>query len=190
MSDSPLIDLKLTEPLTKLIETVGNGIGVLYEPTRIRRKARADADAIKILAAGRIQAQGLEARAQTRLHHIELRRQKNIEAIVQQAAYQMPKEVSSKPVDEDWVADFFGACQDVGNDNLQSLWARLLAGEVTSPGSFSRRTLHAVKMMTKEDANLFTKLAGFVWRAPEQPLYLVNGKICAFLERIADRSES
>src|SRR5262245_15631678 len=36
----------LTEPVTKLIESISTGIGVLYEPIRIRRKAQADAEAI------------------------------------------------------------------------------------------------------------------------------------------------
>jgi hypothetical protein len=40
------IDLKaLSIPATKLIETVASGIGILYEPRRIREKAKADADA-------------------------------------------------------------------------------------------------------------------------------------------------
>jgi hypothetical protein len=183
-SEGPsLVNLNLTEPISKLIETVGNGIGILYEPRRIREKAKAEADALKILTEGRLQAQEIEACAQARFHYIELRRQKNIEEIVRQAADQMPKEVSGQPVDQDWVADFFGHCQDVGNETLQSLWARLLAGEVTNPGSFSRRTLHTIKMMSKEDADLFTKLAGFIWRAPRQPIHLVTGKSGALLER-------
>lgn len=184
MSDSPLIDLHLTEPITKLIETVGNGIGVIYEPKRILKKAKADAEALKVLAVAKAQAQEIEARAEARLHYIEMRRQMNIEAIVRLAAGQIPKEVSSQPVDQDWVADFFGHCQDVGNETLQSLWARLLAGEVANPGSFSRRTLYTVKLMSKDDADLFTKLAGFVWRAPERPIYILTGKSSSLLESV------
>lgn len=89
---SPLINLNLTEPISKLIETVGNGVGILYEPKRIRKKALAEAEALKISTEGRLQAQELEARAQIRLDYLELRRQKNIEAIVGQAASQMPSE--------------------------------------------------------------------------------------------------
>jgi hypothetical protein len=46
-----LIDLKaLSEPACKLIETVGYAIGALYEPTRIVRKAKAEAKAMKVQA--------------------------------------------------------------------------------------------------------------------------------------------
>ena len=34
----------LTEPITKLVESVADAIGVLYEPTRIVKKAKADAE--------------------------------------------------------------------------------------------------------------------------------------------------
>ena len=46
-----LIDLgKLSKPISKLIEAVSQGIGTLYEPTKIRRKAKAQADAALIKA--------------------------------------------------------------------------------------------------------------------------------------------
>jgi hypothetical protein len=181
---SSLINLNLTEPITKLIETVSAGIGTLYEPARIRKKAKAEAEALKISTEGKIQAQDIEARAQMRLQYLELRRQKNIEKIIQQAADEMPNEVSGRPVEEDWTVDFFGQCQDVGDETLQSLWARLLAGEVANPGSFSRRTLHTVRMMDKRDADLFTKLAGFVWETPERSAHLVAGNSRELLEKI------
>ena len=38
----------LEKPLTKLIEVVSKGIGVLYEPTRINNEAIAQAEALEI----------------------------------------------------------------------------------------------------------------------------------------------
>lgn len=164
-SDNPLFDLKsLTEPVSKLIETIGNGIGIVYEPTRIRRKAKAEAEALQILADGSSKAAEVTWRAQTRLDYLELRRQKNIEAIVKSSSLHLPEKVSSQPVDEDWIVGFFGQCQDVGDIDMQSLWAKLLAGEVATPGSFSKRTLSTVRLMDKCDADLFTKFATYVWR--------------------------
>ena len=74
----------------------------------------------------------------------------------------IPESVAYSPVDEDWITEFFGHCQDVGNETMQSLWARLLAGEVTQPGSFSLLTLSTVKTLTQSDAMLFTNLCRFV----------------------------
>jgi hypothetical protein len=42
---------------------------------------------------------------------------------------------------------------------MQTLWGKILAGEVTQPGSFSLRTLDTLKNLTKQDAEAFTKVA-------------------------------
>ena len=41
---------ELSKPITKLIETVNSGIWTLYEPTYIRKNAKAKADEMKIIA--------------------------------------------------------------------------------------------------------------------------------------------
>jgi formate-dependent nitrite reductase membrane component NrfD len=46
----------LSGPITKLIETVSSGLGVLYEPTRIVLKAKTDAKTIKIIDKASIEA--------------------------------------------------------------------------------------------------------------------------------------
>jgi hypothetical protein len=163
MSDPnhPLLDLgKLSEPATKLIECVSGALGVLYEPTAVRRLAKAEADALLIKAQGELEVQELAARASQRVTNRELRRQENIENVVRGSIQHLPETVSDAPVDEDWITDFFGFCQDVGNETMQSLWSRILSGEVARPNSYGLRTLTAVKMLAQPDAELFTAIAG------------------------------
>lgn len=157
----------LAKPLVKLIESVRAAVGTLFEPVRIRRKAKAGADAAIILAKGRAKASDIEHRAAERLRCQEQRRQENIENITLKARDALPGVVSDKPVDPDWVHRFFASCQDIGNDQMQVLWSRLLAGEVVEPGSFSLRTLRIVCDLTPTDAQLFTSFCRFVWLRPE-----------------------
>jgi uncharacterized repeat protein (TIGR03899 family) len=159
-----VVDTKsLSEPISKLIEAVQSAIGVLYEPTQIRRIAKADADASLIKMKADLAMRDLVVRAEGRVKAKELRRQQNVESIVAQAVKFLPETVSNEKVDEDWTVQFFESCQDVGNEEMQSLWAKVLAGEVAQPGSYSLRTLHIVKLLRKEDAELFTKLCSFIW---------------------------
>jgi uncharacterized repeat protein (TIGR03899 family) len=168
-----LLDLKeLTAPLTKLIDVLANATGVLYEPTRIRRKARAMADEKAILARGDAEAKAIAARAANRREYIESRRQVNLESIATQAGNLLPETVSRVSVDEDWAIEFFEQCQDIGNERMQSVWARLLAGEVATPGSFSRRTLQTVKTMDQRDADLFSRFASLAWQIDRQFVHL------------------
>lgn len=165
-----LIDLKaLSEPACKLIDSVSGAIGALYEPTRIRRKAEAEADAKITLAKGEQKVLDLEARAAERRRGLELRRQKNVESITRKAVEELPGKVSNEPVDEDWVYSFFEQCQDVSNEQMQTLWARLLAGEVARPGSFSPRSLALVKLLRPHEAQIFTRFCTCVWRVGGAP---------------------
>ena len=172
------IDLQaLSKPTCKLITAVSNSIGILYEPTRIRRRAKAKAAARTILAKNRADVQDIEARAAERLHNRELRRQRNIESITHRALATLPQTVSDDPVDEDWIAHFFAQCQDVGNEQMQSVWATILAGEVASPGSFSLRTLNVVKVLRQHDAQLFNQFCTFVWHDDGDHIPILTFKI-------------
>jgi hypothetical protein len=159
-----LVDLgKLSKPISKLIEAVSQGIGTIYEPTKIRRKAKAQADASLIKVEGDIKKQELLKRAFNRFGFQEIRRQENIENIVEIAASSLPETVSEDPVDPGWISRFFDECKDVSNEELQQIWGRLLAGEVANPKSCSRKTLATLKDLSNEDAKLFIDFCSFVW---------------------------
>jgi hypothetical protein len=164
----------IPKSVAKLIDTVGEQAGLIAAPHHVRRNADAQAAAAITLAkAGveveTIQKEGtialaeLDARAAVRMKARESRRQKNIEGALRRAALALPEHVSDEPVDPDWVAQFFDGCQDIGDAQMQILWGRLLAGEVAAPGTFSRQTLATVRLLSKPDADLFTRLCSGVW---------------------------
>ena len=168
--------------VAKLIDTVAEQIGFFLEPVHIRRRGRANADvavaeaeAKADIAAARVKnklaLRTIDDRSEERVLRREVKRQEHLESIVGHAAQSLTDDVaqgtnesvSDQPVDEDWVAEFFNLCQDIGDEQMQSLWARLLAGEVTKPGSFSLRTLALVRTMGKRDAELFTRFCSMLW---------------------------
>lgn len=57
--------------------------------------------------------------------------------------------------DFDWFLRFFESASNVSNEDMQKLWATILAGEVTNPGSFSLRTLDTVYNMSQNEAMIF-----------------------------------
>ena len=168
-----LIDFgDISKPATVLIEKISNAVGIVYEPVHIKRKARAEAEAEKIKAIARIDLNALEHRAIERLVHQEARKQENIESIFKKAADALPQDANVQALDEDWVAHFFKQCDTVSDKEMQSLWARLLSGEATTPGTFSKRTVDFVSTIDKKDAALFTSLCQFVWMIGE-PIPLI-----------------
>lgn len=151
-----ILDTKsLSKPVSKLIDAISNAIGVVYAPTHIRRMAKANAESEIIKTKSEIDTELLRKRASERIIHVETRRQINIESINEKAFSELPDNVTNEPPDSDWMHDFYNICQDVSDDDLQLLWARILAGEVSTPGSFTVRTMQLLKTLTVREAQLF-----------------------------------
>lgn len=94
-----------------------------------------------------------------RIRFQEEKRQRNIKAVVEQAASELgEKQVEDREPDHDWTARFFSEVQDVSSEEMQLLWSRVLAGEVERPGRSSVRTLGILRNLDRETAKLFSKL--------------------------------
>lgn len=168
-----MADIKLFsfegKPIEKLIEVVSNGIGVLYKPKAIRKEADAQAYAIGIIenAKAIAIANGKEIdfdtneRLSERLLNRELKRQQNIDAVVEIAANELSSErcISDEDVDLDWTTRFFNITQDISDVEMQKLWGQILAGEVKKPRSYSLRTMELLKNLSKDEAQTFVKIA-------------------------------
>jgi len=155
----------LSKPGEKLVEKLSDAIGVLYEPTKIRKKAKAEADARRTELVSKLELEGMEKRAVERFLKRETKRQENIESISYQAAQNLRDEDTVSDVDEDWINAFFKECEDINDEQMQTLWAKILAEEAKAKGSFSRRTLRLLSTLSKDDAELITYFGRFVWQA-------------------------
>lgn len=152
----------LSKPATVLVEKISGAIGLLYEPTRIKREASAKAEAEKIHALANIEISEIEQRALNRLIHEEGKKQENIESITAQAAASVQEDASPENIEDDWISHFFDKCRNVSDKEMQGLWSKLLAGEANKPGSYSKRTIELISALDKSDAHLFTRLCSFV----------------------------
>ena len=164
----------LGKPIDTLINKISDATGVLYEPRRIRRKAKAESDAAIISAKAKaaveivkaeseIEITDLHQRAAQRLIQEEAKRQKNMEDIIDKAEPHLNEEAKPEAIEDDWITNFFDKSRIVSNTEMQSLWARVLAGEANTPGTYSKRTVNLLSGFDKSDAELFTRLCGFGW---------------------------
>ena len=55
-------------------------------------------------------------------------------------------------IDDDWMNSFVRYAEDASSERLQATWGRVLAGEISKPGSFSRHTLRFMAELDKETA--------------------------------------
>ena len=70
-------------------------------------------------------------------------------------------EVSDAAVDQDWFTQFRDKAEKVSDENMQQLWAKVLAGEVKEPGTTSLHAIDFLSKMSKQDAQLIEKLCPF-----------------------------
>lgn len=162
------------KPIEKLIDVVSNAVGTILEPWQMVRKAKAEAKSESIIAIEQAKTKAIIEgdtekvqyleRINERLVKKETKRQKNIEEVVSTAGkiLETEKDVSEEPVNQDWTTRFFDIVQDVSDNEMQLLWGQILAGEIKQPKSYSLRTLETLRNMTKDEAEIFQKVAQYV----------------------------
>ena len=94
-----------------------------------------------------------------RLQFQESKRQSNIAAVVRQTHEALgDNEVEDHEPDHDWTARFFADVQDVSSEDMQRLWAHVLAREIQEPGHTSLKTLSILKNLDRGVATRFGRL--------------------------------
>lgn len=151
----------LSEPASKLIDKVSDAIGGIAKPWQIVRTAKAEAKADIIRAEAAFAVAGIEQRALCRFVNEEIQKQDNIESITNMALPQLLSDADPEQIDDDWVVNFFEKCRIISNHEMQRLWAKILAGEANSPGTFSKKTVNILSDIDKSDAEYFTLLCRY-----------------------------
>ncbi|MBW4470868.1 MAG: DUF2806 domain-containing protein [Stenomitos rutilans HA7619-LM2] len=153
----------VSKPAVVLIEKISDAIGGYFRPYQIRQVARAEADAERIKALVQIEITELQQRALHRFVLEEAKKQDNIESITAKALPYLQEDADPSSVEDDWITNFFDKCRLISDEQMQALWAKLLAGEASFPGSYSKRTIDLLSSLDKTDASLFSTLCGFGW---------------------------
>jgi len=152
--DSQKIEINDTEGyLKKFFNTLSDSIGDFTEQS-IDHSEKQQTNALF----------PVKGRMAERILRREERRQINIEQIILKTLpFVKNKKSSNLQPEEDWVTDFFETVQDTSDEHMQFLWAKLLANEVDKPGSYSRRAVNAIKLLSSQEASLFSLLCNCLW---------------------------
>jgi hypothetical protein len=156
---------ELTKPATVLIERGCDAVGGLLKPWQIRRVtkagAEAEAEAAKLRLLSQIELTEISQRALHRFAMEETIKQANMESILSKAIVLLDEDAKPQDIENDWIANFFDKCRLISDNEMQELWAKILAGEANSPGGYAKRTVNTLSSLDKSDANLFESLCGF-----------------------------
>lgn len=110
--------------------------------------------------------EAVKIRAGMRLLAEEINKQNNIEEVVQRADKILesePRILESQDITEpDWVDECLDGAGKAYNDNLKDYWAKLLAGEIQKPGTYSKRTIAFMKSLSQKDAERVRNMCQYV----------------------------
>jgi len=110
----------------------------------------------------------IEDRTTKRVRLNLLRKQQNIENIMQKTLSYCGKSEIGQKTDHDWFSRYIALSEDVSNPTMQDLWAKILAGELIKPGSFSFKALQVFRDMSIYDAKLFAKACSLAVKDPNK----------------------
>ncbi len=137
--------------------------------------AHGQADVMEILAAGEARAsvgamleliegsQSVQERVDRSIEqqvesHFE-KRLHNLAQIAQKAMQALPQgDVPDVEPDMAWTSSYSSSAQNISSEDMQEMWARILAGEVENQGSTSIRTLGVLSDLDQPTAQLFKRL--------------------------------
>lgn len=167
------VNVDVSKPADTLVKKVSKGVGGLFAPWQTKRMAKAEAESAIIRTQGEVEVSELQRRALRRFIQEEAQHQQNMEAILGKALPQLEDTAKPDAIEDDWVTNFFDKGRIVSDEEMQGLWARVLAGEANVPGSYSKRTVNFLADFQKGEADLFSRLCNFVWIVGVYPIPLI-----------------
>ncbi|NHQ59832.1 DUF2806 domain-containing protein [Chlorobium sp. BLA1] len=147
---------KIAESIDKTVQIIGDNYEVKYEAENFQiTPTKKD----ELVINPRLQ------RIESRLNVIEEQRQKNIDKITIYGLLEAARisETSNEKIDRDWLNQFINVSQDVSSDQMQEVWGKILAREISNPGSFSLRSLEVLRTISRQEAEIFRKMVQFVF---------------------------
>ena len=167
-----------------LIEKVQSALGLPKDPQRIKDVAAAKAEArlTKAKAKGgealigeeykqkkkvkklenRTEFKELKKRTKNRVFATEVRNQQNLESIAKRSIPLLNIKAKPEEMDDDWIVNMLDKSKIFADEPMQELFARILAGEANSPGSFSKKSVNLLAEIEKKTRIVSNHYVGLI----------------------------
>lgn len=145
--------------LPQTLKNLDKAVGKLLLASSENAEARIKANTGKVKVKGKIAVEGLY-RTEEEKRKVENRADVVAVAIEDMNAAGETEDAKSD-IDDDWLNLFARLSEDKSSEELQSLFGRILSGELRRPGSFALRTLQFVSTLSKEEAHATSEFLSF-----------------------------
>lgn len=104
----------------------------------------------------------------------DIKHYRNQSAVVSAAEYHLLPNSRPQDVQDEWVDIFMDKVRFVSTEELQTIWARILAEECNSPGAIPLHLLSILSVLSKHLAESFLTLCGFT--------FFIDNKVYPFID--------
>jgi hypothetical protein len=154
-------------PMPQTVKNLDKAVGKILLAAGENAEARIKSNTGKAKAKGKIEVEGMYRTDE------EKRKLENRAATVRIAV----DEVNDKPqqqdaaqeIDDDWLNLYAKIAEDKTSEELQSLFGKILAGEIQRPGTFSLRTLQFLSTLSRSDAQEISRFFSYAIAGLYQP---------------------
>lgn len=89
---------------------------------------------------------------------------KNCKEVIDKAKSFLLLKAEPEKVNGDWFVFFFDKVKLISDENIQEMWAKILAGEVNQPGKFSKSLIHTLSVIDDSQARVFCNISRYCMR--------------------------
>lgn len=73
--------------------------------------------------------------------------------------------------DSDWLTYYFNYAKNISDDNIQKIWARILAEKCNGDTSINRQLIHILSLLDSNTASAFVNLCKITFKYPKTKVY-------------------
>lgn len=152
--DSQLVTSRFDLEFGKIKQQINFDESIIKE---LQKQLEPDIGGFSLNPRERLENMNLEDRARHRSSLNDIRKQKNIENIIQKSLlYMNDNPIDPDGIDHDWIQHFFYTSENCSNERLQYVWAKLLAEHVTLGNRPLKFTLHRLHLLEQRHALVFS----------------------------------
>lgn len=156
---------------TEIIQFITNNVSTFFSPVNVLagslftaiflRKNTATQEFEKIKA-GKFQEIADELLESGKMSYTEYYKASNFLNVAKKAdalyAEMNHNEPSKVKHDFDWYMRFYEIVGNISDEKVQDIWAKIMAGEINKPNSYSLKTIDILKNIGKQEAQLFSDI--------------------------------
>lgn len=159
-----LIDLNgASDVVVKLLDMIERSVGWVASPKGSKKDFNDGLEIYKNSIENDQLLSGIEKGAKISTAKRDMRQYINQKKIIEIAENDINPDVDFRNIDPDWLAFFFEYAKNISKEEVQLIWAKLLANRVNGDRQITKKLIHILAIIEDEDIDVFCKICSMTF---------------------------